>query len=347
MPNTLLAHLYPRVKGSQEDIATFSLEYILHQSSVLNDAFTELISTRLGIKPKTGIVYNCQDSDSKYGRPDIAGYDKGELKLLCEAKFYAGLTENQPVSYLKRLLDKKEVGLIFVCPKSRIILLWDKLKSISSEAGFVWEEISEFSVKNNELHFGIISWDELLLELIRKAEAQSPETLGDLRQLEEFCKQIDNESFRPFKPEEISAQTARDIDRYFLVVDKVRELLLTKKDLNPSINKLHKTPNVDGYAGYMRFGNIGVSINFDRYLWKKPESVETPFWFYFQKVFGKDWIITDELKQFYASIDTTKREVKGKDIFVALIPKPFATLEEVAEDIANQIIEYYNLIKGL
>jgi len=48
MAYSLLAHLYPRIKGSQEDVATFSLSYILEQSSELNRTFTRLIADKLG-----------------------------------------------------------------------------------------------------------------------------------------------------------------------------------------------------------------------------------------------------------------------------------------------------------
>ena len=40
----LLAHLYSHIRGSQEDIATYSLQYILSASSELNRAFTHLVS---------------------------------------------------------------------------------------------------------------------------------------------------------------------------------------------------------------------------------------------------------------------------------------------------------------
>ena len=39
----LLAHLYPHIRGSQEDIATLSLHYLLMQSPDLNAAFTRKI----------------------------------------------------------------------------------------------------------------------------------------------------------------------------------------------------------------------------------------------------------------------------------------------------------------
>ena len=36
-------------------------------------------------------------------RPDMWGYDGGEPRAFVENKFWAGLTDNQPVNYLKQL----------------------------------------------------------------------------------------------------------------------------------------------------------------------------------------------------------------------------------------------------
>ena len=48
-------------------------------------------------------------------------------------KFYAGLTENQPLGYLERLQKAGGHGLIFVCPKARQTNLWAKLKEVCAE----------------------------------------------------------------------------------------------------------------------------------------------------------------------------------------------------------------------
>lgn len=41
MAYSLLAHLYPHIRGSQEDIATYSLQYLLVQSKELNRAWDQ------------------------------------------------------------------------------------------------------------------------------------------------------------------------------------------------------------------------------------------------------------------------------------------------------------------
>ena len=54
------------------------------------EVFTKLISKKLHISVGNMLSYHCQDADSEFGRPDIAGYKDGVLSILCEAKFFAG-----------------------------------------------------------------------------------------------------------------------------------------------------------------------------------------------------------------------------------------------------------------
>ena len=345
MSHSLLAHLYPRIKGSQEDIATFSLGYILEQSSLLNECFTKLISNRLNIKIDGNLKYRCQDADSEFGRPDIAAYQNGQLKIFCEAKFYAGLTENQPVSYLKRLSNSIDSGLLFICPRNRIISLWGKIRAIASNAGYQENIISETSVCYNNVYMAIISWSEVLSELIRVAMAREPEYLGDLKQLEGFYLEIENESFIPFRPEEFGAQIASDIDRYYHVIDEVFNRLNSHKELNPQTKGLRKSPQWQGYTSYIRLNNFGVSVAFLRNLWKRSTSIETPFWCFLKEIQNGKWVLSERLSAYYASLDATTVEEYYGDIYIALIPKPYLTLEETANDLTNQIIQILQTIE--
>ncbi len=347
MSHSLLAHLYPRIKGSQEDIATFSLGYILEQSVLLNEVFTKLISDRLNIETDGRLIYRCQDADTEFGRPDIAAYQNGQLKILCEAKFYAGLTENQPVSYLKRLSSVNDSGLIFICPRNRIISLWDKIRANAAQAGMKEKRISETLVCYEHVHMAIISWSEILSELIRNATEREPEHLGDLKQLEGFCQQIDSESFIPFRPEDFGAQVARDIDRYYQVVDEVFENLLLQKELAPSFKRLRRSPSWHGYSQYIRLKDFGLSIDFLRNLWKSQTSIETPFWCHFKEIQNGAWVLTDRLLKYYAALDATKADNHYGNTYIALLPKPYSTLEETAEDLANQIIQILNEIENM
>ena len=122
MINSLLAHLYPYIKGSQEDIATYSLQYLLTQSKELNKTFTNFISKKLSIEIEDNLQYLCQvtGESKEKERPDMVGIDSDKKEIVIfEMKFYASLTKNQPFTYLKRLQNNKGKGLLFICPESR------------------------------------------------------------------------------------------------------------------------------------------------------------------------------------------------------------------------------------
>ncbi len=340
MAYSLLAHLFPRIKGSQEDVATYSLSYILEQSVILNEAFTKLISSKLHIQLEKSLSYNCQDADSDFGRPDIAGYDAGALKVLCEAKFYAGLTANQPVSYLKRLQGIENSGVIFICPRDREISLWDKVVELAKATELSGSKIDDGCMDYSGTRMSVISWSEILAELLRVATERHPEMIGDLRQLEGFCNKVESEAFIPLNDDDFSIQTARNIDRYYEVVDQVSAILKTHKEYSPTTKGLRNSPRWQGYSTYLYMDGKGISVNYLRNLWKAPTSVITPFWCHIRDIEEGKWKLTDRMNRFLSTIDNNKVELFYGDPYMALIPKPYQTLEELAEDLANQILDY-------
>ncbi|MDD6089041.1 MAG: hypothetical protein PUB69_07010 [Desulfovibrionaceae bacterium] len=95
---SLLAHKYARIKGSQEDVATVSLQYLLSSYAELRESFNVLISEKqLDVTISPEVNYLCQVTGKNGERPDIAGFSANrEENVLCEVKFFAGLTDNQP-----------------------------------------------------------------------------------------------------------------------------------------------------------------------------------------------------------------------------------------------------------
>lgn len=341
MAYSLLAHLYPRIKGSQEDVATFSLAYILEQSPELNKVFTKCICDIMEIDSYESLNYTCQDGDSEHGRPDIAGYKDGALKILCEAKFYAGLTDNQPASYLKRLMAEKGDGLVFICPENRIISLWDKVRSIAEKNDYKGLAVNEHCVRYDSIYMLIITWQEILATLQVYAEEHAPNQVADIRQLKGFCDRMESEAFIPFREEDFGAQVARDMERYFKAFDATYKALAANKDIDTSSKGVRQSAFVDGYAKGIIINGIYVSINFNRALWKKASSIETPYWIFIQEIGENDRpVTTDKVNRFMDTIDGKKRGWYYQNDHIALEPKPNLSLEEFAEDMAGQIIEF-------
>lgn len=339
MAYSLLAHLYPRIKGSQEDVATFSLGYILEQSDALNKAFTKLIGDKLELELSETLLYTCQDADSEHGRPDIAGYKDGVLKILCEAKFYAGLTDNQPTSYLERLKNESGDGLVFICPENRIVSLWDKVCKIAEEH-FKGTTINKYCVKYDHVRMTIISWQEILAALSVYASEHDPEKLGDVKQLGGLCSMMESAAFVPFRPEDFGAEVARNIGRYYKAFEAIYNHLKANKDIETDIKNFRLGPYISGYARYIVINGILVSLNYNQDLWKADSSIETPYWIFIQELNDSSkGVTTEKVNRFMATIDSRKRGWFYQNDHIALEPKPYLELEEFAEDMANQIVQ--------
>lgn len=166
MAESLLASLYSRIKGSQEDVATVSLQYILSSSEKLNTAYNRLLEDALKINIGSDVHYSCQSVGEEKERPDMAGVDSnGNEVILCEMKFYAGLTDNQPNGYLKRLISKKGKALVFVCPETRKISLWRKVVDLCKSQGRTLTDEDEYRITVDGIAMSIIDnvTDEALI----------------------------------------------------------------------------------------------------------------------------------------------------------------------------------------
>lgn len=236
----LLAHLYSHIRGSQEDIATYSLQYLLSSSVELNRAFTRLVADTLHAEFPESLNYTCQATGENQERPDIAATDtNGKEVLLCEAKFYAGLTENQPNAYLDRLVNESGTGLVFLCPAMRKHVLWSGLLELVEYRSVT--AISDSCILVDGVYMSLITWAELITTLRRTAASLAVDYLSDVEQLEAFCLQMDSEAFIPFTPEDIGPDVAKREDRYYQVVDALVDYLRADKSLNPSIKGVKAT----------------------------------------------------------------------------------------------------------
>lgn len=341
MANSLLAHLYSRIRGSQEDVATIALQYLLSQSNELNQAFTHLISLSIEKTIDTDLQYVCQAVGEEKERPDMAGIDKaGKEVILCEMKFYAGLTKNQPLGYLERLKNKGGTGLVFVCPFSREISLWTKLKELCSQCQV--EKVNDRCIRVDGISMAILSWTEIL-ELLRKvASASAMEFLADIQQLEGYCAQMDSDAFIPFTFEELTAENAKKANRFYDVVDKTLDLLCAEEDVATSYKGFKASANRRGYIRSLIVDEFTVSLYYDRELWKTSGSLETPFWVSIRE----NWKETPRILEGYKKIPQIKKDSSSWTVTcLALEALPYATLDEVCEDLKRQILEYVDLFR--
>jgi len=339
MTQSLLAHLYSHIRGSQEDVATLSLQYIISQSSELCKGFNNLIGSKLHADLTDVIKYSCQATGEGMERPDMSGKDcSGNELVLCEAKFYAGLTANQPTAYINRLKEADGKGLIFICPKARIISLWSKLQELCKNEAV--EIIDSSCIKVNGVAMAIISWAEIIFELQRIAVASVPEALSDLNQLDGYCKEMDMTAFIPFSSEELGAITARKQKRYTDVIIKTAELIhaddkfVTTKATRGSYN--------GGFEYKMDLDKYRIHIAYDENMWLNMSSKESPFWLLIK---NKDGDQDENISTMLNNLpDLMTDDGVWNLTYIALEPKVNVPLDEVAEDLVSQIYNYISLI---
>ena len=343
MAYSLLAHLYPYIKGSQEDIATFSLQYLLTQSEKLNHAFTKRMANEMQIELDDTLQYTCQvtgESEEKE-RPDMVGVDStGKEVLLFEMKFYASLTVNQPLTYLERLRKHSGKGLMFVCPAVRRTNLWMKLQELCE--GKEIEQISDYCVSVDGIKMSLITWGELIEMLKQVAASVDISYVADIAQLEGYCNQMDSDAFIPFSQEDLSAICARKEERYYMVLDEVIELLMADETIKASKKGTKATAYRKGYTRSMTIDEYSITLNYDRDLWKNPSSVETPFWV---AVRDAEWNTIPETADIFKAVPEQQRETLWNILFLALQPLQNVTFSELCEDIKSQILRYVDMVR--
>lgn len=340
MNGSLLAFLAPQLKVPQEDVATLSLCHIIEQSAALGKAFTKILCGRLKLPfDETVSYYNTQVTEKEKGRPDIVGFSNvGKETIICEAKFYAALTENQPIGYLRRLVDSSGKGLVFLCPQNRTWGLWNQLMSLVPGA----EPVDDLCVSVQGIRMGMLTWETLLEELKTVSELNGTEMISDLLQLDVYCRQVIKNAFVPFSAEDFGADVAIGMDRYYIVIDKLRDALLARKEYGitqgSGRNKLQSVTKWEGYSAYMKSKRYTLSVYFDRNAWKKATSMYTPFWF---SIRNPDWNDDEKTIAYMDTIPGWKTEISSTGVkMIALEPPADLILEETVQRLCDQVLRY-------
>ena len=232
---TLLAQLAPMFGPQTENLAVEALGHILSGSAGARGALSELLEAG-GARVGQVAEVRTQDVGEDGARPDLVGVDRdGEKRVLIEAKFWAGLTENQPGGYLTRLASARQPSaLLFVAPAQRMDALWAELCRLSETAPDNALDSDLDELWSARIGVGpylmLTSWRSLLDRMAAKVSAAADSHAEiDIRQLQGLAEQQDAEAFLPLKQEELGPQLPRRvIDLSGLVDDAVRRAGETK-----------------------------------------------------------------------------------------------------------------------
>ena len=200
----ILAHLV----GLSERTATRGLAYLLRDPS-LASVFVRLLDPA-GLEPFTLGRVQAEEHLSET-RPDLTVRDSaGQIRILVENKFWAGLSEPQPVTYLNRLPAAGPAALLFVVPEQRIPSLWQELVHRCRE-GQVSLEVESLRerlrwARADRRLLAITSWNHVL-HTLNRAATEGSVLQCDIAQLQWLTEEADNtDAFLPLRPEEVTSQ---------------------------------------------------------------------------------------------------------------------------------------------
>lgn len=285
MSNSLLGHIvYKRFSHQSEDVATDALAYVVSSSDAAREAFVGILRQ---VAPQLPDLHFRTQQAEGAARPDMCGMDGRTPRAYVEAKFWAGLTDNQPVSYLQLLAERSQpTVLLFVVPVARTETVWRELLRRVCKAGLVLEGGEEItgtlrSVRvANGPHLALTTWPAVL-DAIQVQTRAEPGVAADLAQLRALCSQADSQAFLPFSEFDL---TDERIPRLLLqlntVIDDVIALATDSAVLSTSgLRATHTKSSTGRYVSFPATQNAGAFFGIDLVLWR--EYGVTPLWLVF------------------------------------------------------------------
>jgi len=311
MKKSLFGEVALRLSSHPENVATESLCYILREYTSASESFRSFINSS-GINLPDSLTFQTQVSKAEDGTiPDLVGVDSAGVEvLLIEAKFWAGLTQNQPVAYLNRLSVTQPGCLAIVAPSSRFETLWPKLTGACEDANISLESpkdaASGFRVANapNNQKMALITWRAILGVLKQAAEEKDDFNLkSDVNQLRGLCDQMDREAFIPLSSNDLSHEFGSRVQQFADLVDTVVKVLEEKH--GASTDNLKTGGSQSAYGRYFILGGLGLFISYDPRLWAR--HWETPIWLSVSEIVGKEWEKSEKIREALSTVMASRQ----------------------------------------
>jgi hypothetical protein len=347
--NSLFGHLAYRFASHPENLATEALAYILGHSSTASGALVRYFN-QFGLSLKGDFAFKTQATGDDGAIPDLVGVDgEGNAPILIEAKFWAGLTDHQPLTYLSRLSPDKEGILVFIAPARRIATLWPELIGRCEAGGLKIGERSGSDgaalLRIGTRHIiGLTSWSSILSVLLQAVEADgNPAIAADVRQLQGLCAKMDDDAFLPLRSEELSPQIGTRVMQYCRLVDDATATLVAAGKV--SVKGLKATGGDGWYGRYLTVKGNGCCLMFSAEDWGRLR--ETPIWL---SVKGPEWKLTPEINNALAALEreSPPRLVRTDSELLIPISLPTAVERDVVLDrLLNQVIAVIELLPSV
>lgn len=317
---TLFSGVVPLFTSRLEDVAVEALGYILTGSESARQALQQMLSVGGADVGEIGRV-RTQASGERGERPDLSVDDAdGTERVLIEAKFWASLTDNQPVSYLSRLSRNGSSALLFVVPMQRMETLWPEVCRLSREAGYDvlldsdTGDVRSAVVDGSSCRLMLTSWAALLNAMAAQTSGD-PAVLADIQQLRGLTEQMDSEAFLPLRSEEFAPWFARRMRQLPGLIDDATN---RARDLGwVSTERLARTPLRSGYGRYIQLAGVYARFDINYDYWA--ERGDTPLWLWLYNVNDLDEEAIGDRLATYA-LERTGAELSDDWVLPIILP---------------------------
>ena len=349
--STVFSHIVQkRLSRENENVATEALAYILGNSEAARNGMMKLLC---GVAKMPDLRFRTQQTDGN-SRPDMHGCDDdGIPRVFVENKFWAGLTEKQPVSYLRALATRKQPTiLVVVGPEERKEELWRLVNErLRNETIVATQETVAGIFRTVTTNIGPIlaltSWKSLLDALWAEV-ADDKSARSDLVQLQALCEAADIDADPPISSEETSDQrTPARILQFSRIWESAVEIAVTEHVLNlKGTTRQAAAERIGRYAYFGANRNAGLWLGIHFELWKKHG--KTPLWAVFS---SGEWGRADEVRALLEPWAARKRifatNHDNGSFVLSLDVKHGATKDEVVTGIVVRLKEIADALAAL
>lgn len=342
MLDSVLAHV---VAGSpqKENIATEALAFVLNRWAAARAAVSALVSSVAGV-PLDVTRVRTQVAVGEESRPDVVLYGRnGQVQGYIEAKFWAALTDAQPVRYIERLSGSGGAVLVFVAPERRLASLRTEIVERLKREGINPDLGVPNRIGVSGVSLELLSWARVL-EVMRRA-VTDPDATSDIHQLASLCMRFETDGFVPVSSEDLDdLRVPRLIMQFTGLATAIVDRALTEQLL--SIKGLRPTHFAGASGRYARFDVAGFWIGSSCRAWARLG--RSPIWVAFTNgPWGRAEMVREALRS-WASSDPPRAYLDEDDgaVRVPIMIQPGVDRDNVVAHAIAQLKELRECLHG-
>ena len=328
---SVLEYVIDRMGLKPEPAATQALACILNSNPEIAQAF-------VGMLRDTGITFEPGRIEAELqheeSQPDLTIHDSdGRARVFVENKFWAGLTDAQPVSYLDHLPEDPPSALLLIVPEQRDSTVWSELRVRCSDAGYAWEDTAAYCAHVDGKIMSLTSWRYVLQKLLDVADRGRHDNIRcDVLQLQGLANREDREAFLPLRADEVTDQeAARRLVNYVDLIGDIVSKLQDNQIVDTTGFGVSNGPHYTGrYFSFSTHDKLQTWFGVDRWEWHTTGI--TPLWWWFGK---KSRVVADHFKTDPELFKDTSFYDTGQNVPIRL--KTGVEWDRVIEDAVEQM----------